>query len=142
MGHRLNLPVHTSSAVHLSFFPFSLLQHICLSLTVPVTQQGAIIGSQDPNYFCLCLETQPVPILTCPYHLLGSQKGQLLPQTGDTVVASPFDGCAAGDSLCVQILHHAGLRGGLATWRPGPRGLQVHSGGAWMPCLCNCPSGR
>lgn len=58
------------------------------------------------------------------------------------VVASLPDGCAARNSLCAQVLHHAGLTGGLATWQPEPQGLRDHFGGAWAHCLCSCSSSR
>lgn len=45
--------------------------------------------------------------------------------------------CAAGDGLGVQVVYHAGLRGGPATRQLGPRGLGAHSGAAWTCCLCS-----
>lgn len=58
------------------------------------------------------------------------------------VVTGLLDSRAAGDSLGAQILHHAGLRGGPATWQLGPQGLGAHCRAAWTGCLCSSFSGR
>lgn len=145
MGQRLNLPADTPPVAHTSFSlrpPASC--SISVSSNIPVTQLQANIQSK-PQSISASMKRDPGhgnPDLWGPCHLLASQKGQLLPQTGDMVVASLPDGCAARNSLCAQVLHHAGLTGGLATWQPGPQGLRDHFGGAWARCLCSCPSSR
>lgn len=143
MRLRLNLPVNTPSAAQLSFpFPqpppnrsVSLFDTCHL---VGTTYDACIYRPNQRTASLKYPKPCHTPSLQGPCHLLGSQKGQLLPQGGDVVVASLLDSCAARDSLGAQILHHDELRQGLVTWQPGPRGLTRR----WMRCLCRHPSCR
>lgn len=89
--------------------------------------------SHPQKHACLFQEPQQIPPAQgqfrrpsspgAPCHLLGSEKEQLLPQGGDVVVTGLLHSRAAGDGLRLQAVHHAGLRGGPATWQLGPRRL-------------------
>lgn len=94
MGQRLNLPANTPPVAHTSFSLQPPATH--LSPNIPALNCEQTYKA-NPKVF-LPLERHPGHRnlnLWGPYHLLASQKGQLLPQTGDMIVASLPDGCAA-----------------------------------------------